>query len=170
MKPTINKKFSLNLVLSILPVVIGLVAMIIYGVNVARGGYFNGAAVPEVVAYGVWGLIVLTIAAVLNIVRFSGIVGKVTDMLGLALKVLGALFFAFALIYLIQARAEGLSYIFFSNQEIIEVLQKDPDNMISAGLAIASIIIVAITVIVACVNAFFGYKSEEAAPATEAEA
>ncbi len=161
MKPVISKKISVGMIISALTFIVGLVSIIIYGVNVARGGYFNGGSVGEVVRFGVFALVFLAISIALYFVRFTGKVGKICDMAGLALKVLATLFFAFALIFLIKARAEGLSYIFFSNDDVKMALQQDPDNMISANLAITSIVMFGISVVVGCVNSFFGYKAVE---------
>ncbi len=161
MKPTFSKKISAGFIVSALAFIVGLVSIIIYGVNVARGGYFNGGSVPEVVRFGIFALVFLAISIALYFVRFTGKIGKIVDMVGLALRVLASLFFAFALIYLIQARAEGLSYIFFSNDDVKLALQQNPDNMISANLAITSIVMYGISVAVGCVSSFFGYKAIE---------
>jgi hypothetical protein len=59
--------------------------------------------------------------------------------------------------YLVESRAQGLAYIYFSNEEVLAEVQTAA-NLSSASGAITSIALLAVAALVGIVAAFFRQK------------
>ena len=156
MKLVINKKINANLIVTSIALFVALVAMIVYGIGVSRAGYFQGQDVSAVLAYGITGLIFFLLSDALNIICFDGIVGKYVKLVGVILKVVSSAFFVLACMSFVEARIEGIITLFFSNEEVLKEIQT-ADNMASADLAIASIVLLGLSGLAGIVSSFFGY-------------
>ena len=160
------KKQSIGFFVSAATFIIGLIAMIIYFVGCGAAGYFQEGYVANTTLFVFLGLAALLIALLLSQVKGKGILGLVLSILRGALMVGGSTFFMAAMMYFIYDRSEGFGYIFGSNPEILATIQT-PENMLSANLAITTIVFLGITIVAAWVATFFSLsvKKEEAAVA-----
>lgn len=149
------KKQSVGTWIMLATFVLLVVSFILYGVNVGGAGYFHERGVGEVVTYSVLGIAFLAAIPVLDRLRLQGAAGKAAETVAGLLRILTSLFTMLALLCFIADRLEGLSYIYFSNEEVLATIQT-PDNMRSAGTAIASIALYAVAWLAATAGAFFG--------------
>lgn len=155
------KKQSVSTWVSLGACLLGIVAAIIYGVNIAKPGYFMDMSVTAVVVCSILAIIFLAGIIALAQFKFDGVIGKVLDVIADALKIVVPVLLAIALITLISNRVEGLSYLYFSNPDVLATIQT-PANMSSASTAIASFVMYGIAMVAAMVAAFFGLRKKEA--------
>lgn len=160
MKFNAKKILTPGAILLALSAVLGLVAVILYAVNVSASGYFQGALVGIVPAMGVVSIVLALLAIVSGMVEADGIVGKALEYARSVLTLLVPIFFMVAAIAFIGARAEGLAYIFGSESNILATIQT-PANLSSSYTAIAAFIFFLIASIVAIVANFFRLTRKE---------
>lgn len=160
------KKQSLGFYILCGAFLIGFIGMIIYFVSCSSVGYFQEAYVDNTTLFIFLGLASLLIALVGSQFHLNGILETVLSVLRGIFTIGGGIFYMAGMMYYINDRSEGFGYIFGSNEEILATIQT-PENMLSANLAIATIVFLGITIVVCWVAAFFplSTKQEEAVPA-----
>jgi hypothetical protein len=155
------KKQSVGTWITFAGLILSIIAFIIYGVNVTSAGYFRQATIGSVVVFSVFEIIFLVAIIALAQLKFDGVIGLVVEIASGVLKILATLFPMLALVAFLDGRIDGISYIYFSNEEILATIQTS-DNLSSASTAITGIVFYAITWIVALVAAFFSLNKKTA--------
>ncbi len=151
----IIKKISVGSWVAAVALLLDLIAVIIYGVNVNGVGYFAGVTAPGTVICAIFGIICLAIVIAKDLVEAKGILGRVLDVVAGVLKIVAVALPLIALLSIVSTRAEGLAFIYFSNEEVLAEVQT-PANLTSASTAIASIVFFALAWIASLVGSFFG--------------
>ncbi len=162
------KKQSIGWYLTLAAFALNLLAFIFYGVNVSSSGYFYGSSVPAIVWYASFELVELLAILVLAQVRLHGTAGRVLTFIKGAMQIVAAILPALALVTFIEARVEGLGFIYFSNEEILATIQT-AENIFSATTAIVGFVLFGLTWLLACVAAFFRVQKWEEPSLTEGE-
>ena len=142
---------------SLVALALSIVGIIVYIVNI---GYFQRAAVPAAVTWFLLGAAALVVVVLLSMLKLTGVAGKCVEVVAGLLQIAAPASLAGAAILLIQARAQGIAFVLFSNQEVLAEVQTAA-NMSSVACAIAAIAILAVAAIVAIVAAFFSWKKAE---------
>lgn len=150
------KKFSAGTWIACAVVILSLASLIAYLVNVSAAGYFQGAAVRNLVLMVAAAAVLEAAAVALGWVRMPETVFQlVTGLCQIAAPVL----LMACLINLIAARAEGLGFIYFSNADVILEVQT-PENLSSATGTIVNMVLLGVAGITGIVSAFFGLKKK----------
>jgi len=149
------KKISVGGWLTCAAALLTLISLIVYSSNIASEGYFQGAAVTNLVLFAVLAIVLYVGAVALKLfVKADGAAGKVIDLIVGAMQIAAPVLVAFATISLIGARVEGLGFIYFSNADVALEVQT-PANLASASSAIASMVLFGVSMLVGVVAAFF---------------
>ena len=168
MKIDARKILTPGTVLLGISVLLGLVAVILYAVNVTSVGYFQGVTSALVPALGIVAVLCGALAIGSGLFQFDGLVGKIVDGVRSVLVILVPVLFMVCFLGFISARVEGLAFIFGSDANLLEEIQT-PENMSSAMTAIVGFVFFAIASIVGIVASFFSItkKEKKAEPAVE---
>lgn len=150
-------------------VILGIVSLIIYGVNVSSVGYFQGLGSGAVVATGILAVLFGVVAIASSLFHFDGIVGKIVDGLRSVLSILVPVLLMVCLLSFISIRAEGLAFIYGSDANALEEVQS-PENMASASTAITGFIFFGISAIFGIVASFFNIPKKETEAVSEQQA
>ena len=156
------KKLGIGAYIACAVVVLTIVSWILYGANVAGAGYFQGQDVGFVVLFSIFAI--LCEVAAVAIALFApkdGMVGKVCGILESALLVGGIVFLMANGMNIIAARAQGLGYLFGSDDNV--AAEFTADDFASANLAIVSFVFYLVTWLFAAVVPFFGLTKKEVA-------
>ncbi len=137
----------------------GLIAFILYLINGTATGYFKGTNESSVIVMSIFAILALCGAIALSQFKFEGKVGDVSNIGVGVLRVVGAVLLVASLILFISSRAEGLAFIFGSNKDVIAEVQT-PENMSSAGVAIAGFVFYIIAWLASVVASFFKIVKE----------
>ena len=152
------KKFSVGMCFAAVAAVCAIVSLIVYSVNVGGEGYFHNATVTNLVLFCVLAAVALVAAIALAFVKVpDGPADMAVNLVIGALQIIAPALLALCLINLIVGRAEGLSFIYFSNADVILEVQT-PANMASASGAIASMVVLGISTVVGIVASFVNIK------------
>lgn len=152
------KKFSAGAWVSCITAVLALVALIAYGMNVSGAGYFHNASVTNLVLFNILAIVGLAAVIVVGQLELKG-TATVTELVAGAVQILAPVLLALCLINLVAARAQGLSFIYFSNPDVIMEVQT-PENMSSAMGTIVNIVCLAVATIMGIVSAFCSVKKK----------
>lgn len=153
----ILKKQTFGSISALLALVLALVGTIVYFINIGSTGYFEDAAVPTAATLMLLSVVALAAVVVLAQLNLSAVADKILDIVSGALRIAAPAGLIGAAMLLIEARAQGLAYIYFSNEEVLAEVQTAA-NLSSASGAIAAIALLAVAAIVAVVSAFFKVK------------
>lgn len=154
------KKFvNASNIVAALSCVLALVTLILYVININVNGYYQGVTAPGVILFCILVMVFDLVIVGANFLKLEGILGKVVDIVVMALKVLVPCFLMIVAMILIQTRISGLGYIFFSNVDVIKEVQT-PANLASAYVAIATIAFTVLGSLVGVVGAFFLPKKD----------
>lgn len=156
-----NKKFSAGAWIACCAAVLSLVALIVYSINIASAGYFQGAVVTNQVLFSILAILLLAVAIVIGQLKLDGAVGKVLKLIAGCCQIVAPVLLAACLINLIAARVEGLGFIYFSNADVALEVQT-PANLSSATGSIASMVCYGVAMIAAIVAAFTNVWKKEA--------
>ncbi len=155
-----------------LVLVIGIITFVcyqvLYNMNL-EAGYWAGQTIKymEYLGYAVPAACVLQF--VLSLIPPKMIIGKITSIIADVLKIgIPAACFAAALLAA-DLYAEGLAYIFASNEEILATIQT-PEVMQSAYVAIAMIACYAVAALIGLFTSFSGYTKVVSAEKQEKKA
>ena len=154
------KKFSVGAWITCAATLISLVALIIYSINIAGEGYFQGRSVKGLVLWSILAILMLLIAIVLRQVKADGAAASVLELVSGAMQIGAVVLLALSLINLIAGRVEGLGFIYFSNADVSKEVQT-PANMSSASGSIASMAAFGVSLILSTVAAFCSLKKKE---------
>lgn len=155
------KKFSAGAWISCAAAVLALVALIAYVVNISSAGYFQNATVTNLVLFNVLAILALAVVVVLGQLKMSGSAATAVDLVSGILQILVPVALAFCLISLVAARAQGLSFIYFSNADVAMEVQT-PANMASATGTIVNMVCLAIATLAGLVGAFCNPRKKAA--------
>ncbi len=153
----ILKKLNAGSISAAVALVLSLVGLIAYYINVGSAGYFEGAVVGSVALWGWLSVLALVAVIVLAVLDFGGIVDKILDIVSGALRIAAPAGLVASAMLLVEARAQGLAYIYFSNEEVLAEVQTAA-NLSSATVAIVAIAVLAVAGIAGVVSAFFRTK------------
>lgn len=154
------KKQSVGVWITLGVFILTLISLIVYGVNVGGAGYFQNMGSGTVVGFGIFAILAVTAVLILSQLKFEGLVGTVINFLKGALLVVIPMLLIICMISFISARAEGLAFIFASNEEILATIQT-PQNLASANSAITGFIFFGIAALTAMVGAFFNIAKKD---------
>ncbi len=149
------KKQSAGIWINVLVVILTLVSLIVYGVNISSEGYFKNGSVKNLVVYGVIVAVMLAAVIILAQQKLDGTAAKVAEIVSGILRIAAPVLLMLCLVGLISARAEGLGFIYFSNEDVLLEIQT-AENMSSATGTIANMICLGTAVVAAMIAAFFG--------------
>lgn len=149
----ILKKQTFGSIATAVALILAVVGAVAYFVNVGGTGYFENAAAPNAVTLLLLSVVALAAVVVLAQLNLSAAADKVVDILSGALRIAAPAGLIAAAMLLIEARAQGLAYIYFSNEEVLAEVQTAA-NLSSASCAIVSIAALAIAAVVAVVASF----------------
>lgn len=168
------KKQGIGTWLSLLTIVIGIVALIVYFVAVASGNNLTvasgsenfydftrpeDAAMPGMVLTGsILALVFLVVAIVLDQFKFEGIVGKVCGFVVSALRIVAPALLMFTFLYFLYGSFTGLGWTFFSNAE----LEIDPKAVQTGYMVITGMILFLVSSIVSIVASYCTMAKKEA--------
>lgn len=155
------KKQSVGIWINAIVVILTLVSLIVYGVNISSDGYFKNGSVSNLVLYGVVAVVMLAIVIGLAQMQAEGSTALAVEIVSGILRIAVPVLLTLALVGLISARAEGLGFIFFSNEDVLLEVQTEA-NMSSATGTIANMICLGIAAVAAMIAAFFGLRKKEA--------
>ena len=167
------KKQGAGTWISIITVIVGIVALIIYGaatgagmgLEIASGSQpFYEASRPEdsamlstVVTCGVIALVCLAVGIVLGQFKSDSIVGKVCAILSGALRIVAPALLLLVLLNFAYGSLTGLGWTFFSNEELSIAAEA-----IAVGKqVITGLVFFAVAAVAAIVAAFFGVVRKE---------
>lgn len=150
------KKYWIGAIVTVVTLVLTIVSLAMFSANVTGEGYFKGMDNSTVVAMAVLAIVFEVITLVLPLVPAKNKwvetgVRVVSDVL----RVLIPIFLVVALLGFVGDRIEGLAYIYFSNEDVIQEVQT-PANLASAELAINGMIMFGVTWVVSLIGSFFG--------------
>ena len=146
----ILKKQTFSSITTVLALLLALAGNIAYIVNVNAEGYFQHASVSAASTLAVLALVSLVLVVVLAQLPLKSLAEKIVDLVSGALRIAALIG---AAMLLVSGRAQGLAFIYFSNEEVLAEVQTAA-NLSSASCAIAAIALLAVASIVAIVASF----------------
>lgn len=149
----ILKKQTFGSISTLLALVLAVAGVIAYYVNVGSAGYFENAAVPTAVTAFLLAVLALVVVVVLAQLNLGKVADKLLDVVSGLLRIAAPAGLVAAAMLLVEARAQGLAYIYFSNEEVLAEVQTAA-NLSSASGAIAAIALLAVAAIVSVVASF----------------
>ena len=157
------KKLTIGSYIEALALILTLVSFIIYIANIASPGYFSGVGVSGIIGISIVSIIVLAVSEVLAFFNFKGISGKAVDYTVTLLRALVPILLILGMMLIVLNRAEGLAYLYGSNDEIkATLLDPATNNNVSGMLAITSAIFFGISGLIAIIGAFFSMPTKKA--------
>lgn len=153
------KKLSVGAWITLAAAVLAIVSLIVYAVNIGSAGYFQNAAVSNVVPLCLLSAAALVAAALLGQLELSGPAAAAVEVVVGALQICAPVLLTLCLANLAAARAEGLSFIFLSNADVILEVQT-PANMASATGTIANMACLGAAMLAGLVGAFCGMRKK----------
>ena len=155
----ILKKQTFSSVATVLALVLAIAGLIAYAINVGSTVYFENAVVPNALTASALAAVALAAAVVLAQLKVNGVVCKLLDLVSGALRIAAPAGLMAGAILLVAARAQGLAYIYFSNEEVLAEVQTAA-NLSSASCAIASVALLAVAALGGVVAAFGKLKKD----------
>lgn len=165
----IIKKMSVGSWLYVATFLLSLIAFIIYCANCAGAGYFQGTGNSTIYLELALSFIFAAAIVVLPFIPAKGVTKDVINVIIIVLKIATAMLLVAAAMSFIAGRAEGLAYIYGSNEDVKAEVQT-PENLGSAQGAITGIIFSFLSWVVSLVAAFFQVGKEEQAEEVKANA
>lgn len=166
MKIDFKKILTPGTILLALSVLLGLIGLILYGVNVSAAGYFHGMSVSSIVLAGIFALLFGVAAIASGLFTFKGNVDKAVSGLRSVLTILVPVLFMVCLMAFITSRAYGISVLLFSNADVVAE-NSTPENMASVGVAITGIVFFLIATLSGIVGNFFRFIRKDSKPVEE---
>lgn len=151
------KKQTFGSITTILALVLAVIGLICYYVNIGSAGYFQDAVVAQANTLLILSVVALVAVVVIAQLNLGATVDKILDIVSGLLRIAAPAGLIGAAMQLIASRAQGLAFIYFSNEEVLAEVQTAA-NLSSASCAIATIALVAIASIVGIVAAFGSMK------------
>ena len=157
----ILKKQTFGSISTALALVLALAGLVAYHMNVGGAGYFQGAAVHQANTLMILSLVALLAVIILAQLELGKVADKVLDIVSGLLRIAAPAGLAAAAMQLISSRAQGLAFIYFSNEEVLAEVQTAA-NLSSASCAITNVVLLALAAVVGVVAAFFTLKKKNA--------
>lgn len=154
------KKLPIGAYVICLSIIVAIAGLVTYSLNISNAGYFKGQRVNNFVPFIIIAIIAWIIAIVLGQINVADTAKKVLNVVSGLLQIISPALIAASLMNMVSSRASGLGYIFFSNADVSKEVQT-PENLSSAYVAIACMIIVGVAIIFGMISAFF--KTEKRA-------
>lgn len=154
-----NNKISVGAWFACCVAILAIASLIVYSVNVASAGYFQGAAVQGLIVRLVIAIACEVVAFALGLLKVNGVAGKLVDIVIGACQIAAPFLIAMCLMTLAAARVEGLGFIYFSNADVAKEVQT-PANLASAIGSIAAMICLAVSMLAGMVSAFLNIRKE----------
>lgn len=155
----ILKKQTAGTVLNAVTLILAAAGLIAYFINVGSTGYFENAAVPTALTMMLLSVLALAAVVVLAQLKLNKTADMILDLVSGALRIAAPAGLIAAAMMLVESRAQGLAYIYFSNEEVLAEVQTAA-NLSSASCAIASILLLVAAAVLGIVAAFFKVKKE----------
>lgn len=155
------KKLSVGAWITLVAAVLGVASLIVYTVNISSAGYFQNAAVSNLVPICALAVVALVCAVLLGQIKLPSPASTVMELVVGVLQLCAPVLFTLCLINLIAARAEGLGFIYFSNADVILEVQT-PANLSSATGSIANMVCLGVATLAGLVGAFCGMRKKGA--------
>ncbi len=149
----IVKKLSVGAWIALVAAVLSLVSLIVYTVNISSEGYFQNASVTNLALFCVLAIVLLVAAVALGQLQLKGSAATAVEIVSGIMQIAAPVLLTFCLINLIAARAQGLGFIYFSNEDVIKEVQTAA-NLSSATGTIANMVCLAVSVLAGMVGAF----------------
>ena len=149
---------SITTVLSLLLAVAGIIA---YYVNIGSAGYFQGVPVAQTNSLMILSAVALAVVVVLAQLELGAVVNKLLDIVSGLLRIAAPAGLVAAAMLLVSSRAQGLAFIYFSNEEVLAEVQTAA-NLSSASGAITNMVLLAVAGVVGVVAAFGTMKKKNA--------
>lgn len=157
----IVKKLSAGAWIALVAAVLSLVSLIAYIVNISSEGYFQNASVTNLALFCVLAIILLVAAVALGQLRVKGAAATVVEIISGIMQIAAPVLLTFCLINLIAARAQGLSFIYLSNEDVIKEVQTAA-NLSSATGTIVNMVCLVVAVLAGVVGAFCNPRKKAA--------
>ncbi len=157
---SLMKKQSAGVWAALVAAVLALASIIVYSMNIGSAGYFQNAAVSNMITYCVLAVVLLLAAIALAQLKLTGGAATAAELLKGAMQIAVPVLLSLCLIRLLAARAEGLGFIYFSNPDVILEVQT-PANLSSATGSIVNMVCLAVATVSGMVAAFFNLKKKE---------
>ena len=151
-----KKKLS-GIVATAVVTVLAIVSCILYCVNGTAEGYFKGTNEGVVVAMSVIAIVCLLGSIALTYTKTDS---KFVVLLIDALRIAATALLIACLLMFISTRVQGLGYIFFSDENVLDEVQT-PANMSSAYTAITGFVFYGLAWIAGIVACFMGAVKKE---------
>jgi len=150
----VKKLLSVSIIMYMAIALLSLVSLIVYSINIASKGFFQGASVPGVVALSLVTFFLSLVVVASTFCEADGLLNKVLEIVLAVIKVVVPCLLLIVTIKIVGQRVDGFGYIFFSNADVKkEVATKA--NLSSAYGSIAAIICFCVTGITSIVASFF---------------
>lgn len=153
----ILKKQTFGSICTLLALILAVAGVVAYYLNIGAEGYFQGAAVAQASTMFTMAAVALALVVALNQVSLNKTADKIVEIVSGALQIAAPAGLMAAAMYLVESRAQGLAYIYFSNEEVLAEVQTAA-NLSSASGAIAAVVLLAVAALVAILAAFFRQK------------
>lgn len=153
------KKFSVGAWITLVAAVLAVVSIIVYTVNIGSAGYFQNAAVTNMIPLCALAIAALAAAVLLGQVKLPGPAATAMELVTGALQICAPVLLMLCLANLAAARAEGLGFIYFSNADVILEVQT-PANLASATGTIANMACLGVASLTGMVGAFCGLRKK----------
>ena len=154
-----NNKMSVGAWFTCCVAVLTIVSLIVYSVNIASAGYFQGQSVIGLMPRLIVAIVLEIVAFVLGQLKTRGVVGKIIDIVIGACQIVAPFLVAMCLMTLVAGRVEGLGFIYFSNADVAKEVQT-PANLSSAVGSIAAMICLGVSMLAGMVSAFLNIRKE----------
>ena len=152
------KKFSAGAWITLAAAVLALVSVVVYAVNIGSAGYFQNAAVSNMIPLCALAIAALAAAVLLGQVKLPG--PAAMELVTGALQICAPVLLMLCLANLVAARAEGLGFIYFSNADVILEVQT-PANLASATGTIANMACLGAAALTGMAGAFCGLRKKD---------
>lgn len=153
------KKFSVGAWITLAAAALALVSVVVYAVNIGSAGYFQNAAVSNMIPLCALSAAALAAAVALGQLKLSGAASTAMELVTGALQICAPVLLILCLANLAAARAEGLGFIYFSNADVILEVQT-PANLSSATGTIANMACLGAAALAGMAGAFCGLRKK----------
>lgn len=149
---------TISTLLTYIVLILAVVSMTLFIVNTneaATAGLFGTGSTTRVMASSICEIVFPVIIIALSELDFKeGLVADIIDAFIWACKVIVCILPVLALISFLGLRVQGLSNLYFSDENIQATLQTS-ENLAAASLAIKGLVMYGVTAVIACVAVFF---------------
>lgn len=154
------KKQPLGVWINLFAVFLAIVSFVTYKINITSDGYFKNASVGYMTIFSIISILLLIVSIVVIQCFKEGNKGWMVEILSGVMRIVAPVLLMICLCSLVSARAEGLGFIYFSNEEVLLEIQT-AENMSSAMGSILNMVFQGMATIVAMIAAFLTLEKKE---------